>query len=832
MRNPYLLSAIFLALIPSVCFAQISMDEVDRQSFGAIEEPEQLPSVIIDTPPVSLSGLWTLQGIGDDNRNICVPARVPCSIHQALFDAGVIPDPMIGRNDTLAARRSYQSWRLSKTFDYDGKMARPTLLFRGVANRCSISLNGTLLGHHEGMFGGPEYDVGELIRPGENTIDVDLEPIPEDCQWKSYPTENGSWKYTVVINCVYGWHYSCIPSLGIWDDVLLHDAHNEIVNPFIKTLSTSGDIRLSFSLSNPFSGEIVVRVGRTGRSKRPVIQVPVSDVSEQLTYDFHIRKPALWWPNGVGEQPLYEAEIQLISNNKSIASNRVRFGIRTLEMAPLPDGPREDLYNWTFVVNGRPMFVKGTGWCTCDALLRFTRDRYLRFLLAAKEQHVQILRAWGGGLPETDTFYELCDSLGIMVIQEWPTAWGTDRTQNRQALEETVIRNTLRLRNHPSLVMWGGGNETADPTGPVIDMMGAYSISLDGTRPFHRGEPYGGSRHNYYCWWERAPLNNNLTMTASFWGEFGLPSVPVRETVEQYLAGEKYSWPLPDDSGFEHHTPVFGVADDMDRLLQYSDCFTSHTTIEGLIAGTQWAQVEGVRHTLERARTRWPDCSGALSYKLNDNYPAVSWSSVDWYGRKKPMHYFMKSAFEPVTTVLLFDRTDLRGSECDLPWFFLDDMERFAGKKLSAHVRVYDKALNAVMDTTIAFKPEDRVKQIGILRLGRNITDSDLLFFISEVFHGRRQLSRKWYFSNYETAQDILFGASPAKLNVFRLGKTVMLKNISRVPAIGINVESTSVSDKLTLSDNFLWLDPGERKIIKMNIAAPVEVSWLNKQPD
>ena len=120
-------------------------------------------------------------------------------------------------------------------------------------------------------------------------------------------------------------------------------------------------------------------------------------------------------------------------------------------------------------------------------------------------------------------------------MQEWPTAWDSHKTQPVNVLKETVVRNTLRLRNHPSLVMWGAGNESSNPFGEMIDFMGKVSIELDGTRPFHRGEAWGGSKHNYNCWWDGLHLNHNLNMTADFWGEFGIPSLPLKEHVLYYF---------------------------------------------------------------------------------------------------------------------------------------------------------------------------------------------------------------------------------------------------------------------------------------------------------
>ena len=281
-------------------------------------------------------------------------------------------------------------------------------------------------------------------------------------------------------------------------------------------------------------------------------------------------------------------------------------------MAPLPGGERPSLYNWTFVINGRPTFLKGTGWCTMDASMDFSRDRYEQFLTLAPDQNCQMLRCWGSGMPETDDFYDLCDRLGITVMQEWPTAWNSHEDQPFDALEETVRLNTLRLRNHPSLLMYGGGNESTNPAGKAIDMMGRLAIELDGTRPFHRGEPWGGSDHNYACWWGNAHLDRNLNLTGRFFGEFGIASMPVLESVERYLpSDERTLWPPKEKGVFVHHTPVFDTMQDMDRLRQYAGYFTAGATMRRFIDASQIAQAVAVRHTLERARMRWPNCTGA-----------------------------------------------------------------------------------------------------------------------------------------------------------------------------------------------------------------------------
>lgn len=804
--------ALCLACLSIPVSAQKSLDRVDRESFGAGPSPLEMPAermarghlahvAVESTGCVSLDGTWTLEGAEEANAGVKVEAGVPCSIHTALVNSGVIPDPLVARNDTIAERCSYRKWTLSRTFEYYGSFVRPVLYFEGVANKCRVYLNDTLLGAHEGMFGGPEYDLSGKLVNGTNSIRVELDNIGEFCDWNSSPNENGNWKYTVVINCVYGWHYSKIPSLGIWNSVSIRDNWQEMEHPFIATRSLDGEMNLSFNLKDTLNAAVELAVRPKGSKARwQTFKSKSVERTGFQSFDFRISNPRLWWPNGTGEQNVYEAVVRLKRGGKVISEKRTDFGIRTIEMAPFPEGPQEDLYNWTFVVNGRPMFVKGTGWCTCDVLLDFSRERYLTFLQAARDQHVQILRAWGGGLPETDTFYDICDSLGIMVIQEWPTAWGTHDVQPYDVLEETVVRNTLRIRNHPSLVMWGAGNETAWPFGKAIDMMGRKSIELDGTRPFHRGEPWGGSAHNYKCWWEGYPIDHNLTMTARFWGEFGLPSFPDRETMEHYLQGEVYSWPPRPGSILEHHTPTFNGQGDVVRSEIYTDAFLDTDTMDKLILASQMSQAEGVRHTLERARTMWPETTGALSYKLNDNYPAMSWSTIDYYGRKKLGHYTTKMAFEPLTTVLLFDKCNLAGGPVSLPYWFLDDMEVMAGKELNSHLRVYNREMQAVLDTAFAFTAGGRVMKIADVLLSEEQTSSDILFFVSDLYSGHRQLNRNWYVMNYTSHRGALLEAAKADIEVRRHEGSIVLANVSEVPAAGVRA-----------ADSFLWLDPGQK---------------------
>ncbi len=825
--------------------AQSSLDDIDRRAWHDAVSPLQMKAAGMYPFSVkkikscasdrvqSLSGIWTLSGADGINSDISVPCRVPGSIHTALKEAGIIPDPCVGRNDTAAERRSYQRWYVTRTFYYDGTMSSPLLSFKGVANKCRVFVNGVPVAEHEGMFGGPDIAVDKYLKRGENVIKVELLPIPKIYNGGWPATANEAWKHTVVSNCVYGWHYSKIPSMGIWNDVHLVDRPDlRIENPFFITRSVKGDMRMQLTLPKETTGEIRLLVRPYNFEGRPQAFVTtINKVKGNAAFDFNIKEPCLWWPNGTGSQNLYDAEVQLVADGKVQSVCARRFGVRTVEMKPLPEGEREDLYNWTFCINGRDMFVKGTGWCMMDALLDFSKERYDRFLSVARHQNIQLIRAWGGGMPETDIFYELCDEKGIMVMQEWPTAWNSHETQPFGMLEETVALNTVRLRNHPSLVMWGGGNESDKPYGKAIDMMGRLSVELDGSRPFHRAEAWGGSRHNYNCWWDEMHLNHNLNMTARFWGEFGVPSLPHAETVRKYLDGEKYVWQPDKESAFTHHTPIFGTNGEISRLGQYAGYFTSLETLEDAVLGSQMSQVVGVRHTLERARTMWPNTTGALYYKLNDNYPGLSWSSVDYYGAVKPLHYFARRAFEPATTVLLLDRTNMAGQEVKIPYYLLDDNNIVTGKTVKARLSVWNHKMQCVLDTAISVKPKGRVDKIADIVLTKEQTLSEMLYMKTDLIKDDGTLvARNWYFCNYDTRRGVMLESRAADVRTEQDGKNITITNISAFPAVGVTVDVPGQSSQLLLSDNYLWLDPGETVTVGSNISCPAVVSWWNSK--
>ncbi|MFD2333430.1 glycoside hydrolase family 2 protein [Cohnella sp. GCM10020058] len=838
-----------------------SMDEIDREKFAPAGTPLEGDAIAVEltrgdkrhgegVAKLSLDGAWELAMEGAETERLTVPwtdaiaAEVPGSVHTALLEAGIIPDPYVGQNDRIAKSYSFKTWWLRKTFEWDEAGGRTRLLFGGVCDSCAVWLNGRRLGEHKGMFGGPDFEVGDLLRSGANELVVRLDPAP----YLERTTEmndffngmNVGWLTTAVFNNVYGWHYIDLPALGIWRSVTVERTPDiEVNNPFIGTIDASeGLMRLNVELKSdklPIQGELSVTIAPDNFKGEPynfIHAVSEDDTETGLLFEFHIPAPRLWWPNGLGEHPLYKLEVSFSTEEGGATAGTAKcvFGIRTIEMRPTAEGPREDWYNWIFVVNGKPMFVKGANWCTLDALMRFERERYDRFLTLAEESNIQLLRAWGSGMPETDDFYELADRKGLMVIQEWPTAWDSDRVQPFDILEETAVRNTLRLRNHPSLVMWGGGNESADPTGPAIDMFGKLAWELDGTRPFHRGEAWGGSRHNYEVYWSKKPLDRNLSLAWPFIGEFGLASMPNLETVLRYLPeNERDVWPAPEDGTLIHRTPVFNLKWCMDKLLFYSSAFTGNDSIEAFVTGTQLAQATGVRHTLELARSRWPESTGIAFYKLNDNNPAASWSTVDWHGIPKLAYYFIKDAYEPLHAAILL-QTFAPGAEgLSAPVYLFDDAGALKNTAWEVTIRAFDKQLAEIARTVYKENSADEaVRRIGTFELSGEQTDTCPLLLVTELRTPGAPVKRSFSWLNFEQDNGCLFRLPEARLSWQMDGDRVEVVNVGDVPAVAVRLAFGDDEENAAPEEQYFWLDAGETKSIRIGDATIVGVTAWN----
>jgi beta-mannosidase len=347
----------------------------------------------------------------------------------------------------------------------------------------------------------------------------------------------------------------------------------------------------------------------------------------------------------------------------------------------------------------------------------------------------------------------------------------------------------------------------------------------------HRGEPWGGSLHNYDSYWGRQPLDEHLRKEADFFGEYGLACYPVYESVQRYLPdAEKALWPPPPDGAFAFHTPIFNTVQCMDRIAQFARTFAPQdATMEQFVMASQMAQVVCLRHQFERARTRWPHCTGALYYKMNDNFPAASWATADWYGAPKMGHYFMRQTLAPVHACIPVSTVHNRAMWFSQPVFLLDDNDSLKGRAWQVVVRAYDGALREIKRT--AFDGKGSVKSphsVGRFELDTAQTDTAPLLIVNEVRVADALVNRTFFWLNYEFDRGCLFRLPRTTLALTVEGQRAIVTNTGALPAVGVGISRPGHAHDFTVSDNYLWLDPGETRGMAANATEGLAVRAWN----
>ena len=820
---------------------EASVFTVEPQIVGL--STDNAPDIKEDNYVLDLDGVWKMTGEGKIDElakgggwDGAIDATVPGSIHTALFEAGVIDDPYVGDNMKAANKYGGKNWYLKRTFNYEGNGKSVQLCFEGVCNVADFYLNGKKIGSHEGMFGGPYIDVTDTIKKGENTLVVHLKPAKDYTQ-------------TVVFNCSYGWHYAKLYPLGIWQSVSVKDQPTVTLDsPFITTTDyKKGTVDLAINLisqtGGAVKGTLTVEIApKNFEGKTSYFTAAVGGGSETLLrYRADVPDAHLWWPNGYGEQYLYELKTYFKADDGSSSYTVSEFGIRQLDYAPLQSKENTGSYNRQFVINGVKVYMKGAGWCTIDAMMRFTREDYDRILSRAHDAGINFFRSWGGGLVETDEFYDLCDEYGICIYQEWPCCWDSTKTQPADVLYETVILGAKRLRNRPSLVVWGGGNEGEAPySDKVLNNIGKLTYETDGTRDFWRQDGGPGAsniRHDHIWWSGDSPEHYIKIYTQTTYlnmHEYGLGAMMNRQSIEKFATEQELSqWPIKTDSSIAYHTATFDgfygwmetpYGHDIATHMHYASLFTDEQNLDGLIIGSQLSQAQADYPLAINQRIKAPNNSANVIYKMNDNYPGASWSIVDWYGAPKIAYYLMQDAYRSTMAAFKADKYNtidaVNGSSAlSLPVYILDDTVSLQGKTTSVVMTAYDENLQVVKTEEFGGKTGETVNKVGDFTLTSEQTNHTPLIITADLYVGGEFYNRTYMYYNYEYESGCLFYLPRTSLQYSVSGNTVTVKNTGSVPAIGVSLK-TSKEDTFVCSDNYFILTPDQSVDVTVNDAS------------
>ncbi len=655
-----------------------------------------------------LSQGWTLTG---DTLNILeLPVTVPSVVQQNLYEAGLIPHPYHGTVEDQLLWISDHPWSYATHFEVDNKLLDKEvveLVFEGIDTYASVTLNGQKLFDANNQFRIWRTDVKPFLKAKDNLLVVDF-PRYDSTQLALYEAHHPRLpeKYAVTRKAPYqhGWDWAPkYKNVGIWKPVkLVAWSDAKLDNAYIVTQEASesqAKLTLHLDVESTVDGELIAEIRRDGK---PFQSFPFQQGkgNQHKIFSFDMENPQLWWPNEMGEQKQYDFEIVLKSSDKALDYKKIRTGIKTVQMVQEPDDKGFSFY---FKVNGVPMYAKGANYVPEEMIETWIRpENTVELLQMAKDAHFNMLRVWGGGIYPADDFFNICDSLGILVWEDFMYA-GTMYPYDEAFLENAkteALEQVKRLASHPSLALWCGGNEISEgyynwgwqqslgwseqddqAIKAGYDRLFETILPMvvdtyDGSRPYWPSSPskgWGrpesltqGDVHYWGVWWGEMPYEIYREKVGRFNSEYGYQSYPDLNTLQSSADGDadfmalcEYEgdsiYPLVSKNAFlaAHQKHARGARQINDFIERY---YPSAKNFGDYVYKSQLSQAYGMEVAIEAHRTAKPYNMGTLYWQLNDAWPVTSWSSIDYYGNPKVFYERLKTLYAPV--LLSLDKKD------------------------------------------------------------------------------------------------------------------------------------------------------------------------------
>ena len=648
------------------------------------------PNVVMQ----SLNQGWTLTS---DTLSINMQVDVPSVVQQSLYENGLIPHPYLGTVENQLLWISDHPWEYTLHFDADKELLEKEnveLVFEGIDTYAEVSLNGEKLFFADNQFRAWKHDVKNMLKEKDNFLEVHLLRY-DSTQLALYEQHQPKLpeKYAVTRKAPYqhGWDWAPkYKNVGIWKPVNLvgwNEARLE--NAYIVTQTVNAEqaeLMLHLDVENETDGtfEVGVSTCSTTLASR---SLSLTKGRQHSVVPITIDNPQLWWPNEMGEQPLYDFQVVLKKGNKVLDSKSFKSGIRTFEMVDEPDSIGRAFY---FKVNGVPFYAKGANYVPEEMIETWINpDNTLNLLRQAKDAHFNMLRVWGGGIYPSDDFFNICDSLGILIWEDFMYA-GTMYPYDEAFLENARIEaeeQVKLLASHPSLALWCGGNEISEGyynwgwqqslgwseeddkaikagydrlfENILLQAVAEY----DGTRPYWPSSPskgWGrpeslteGDVHYWGVWWGEQPYEMYREKVGRFNSEYGYQSYPDYSTLLKIAQGEELNKDAEVIAAHQKHPRGTRQIDD---FIQRYFPNVQPKDFEEYVHLSQLSQAYGMEIAIEAHRTAKPYNMGTLYWQLNDAWPVTSWSSIDYYGHPKVLQERLKVLYAPV--LLSLDQKD------------------------------------------------------------------------------------------------------------------------------------------------------------------------------
>lgn len=630
---------------------------------------------------ITLDKNWTMSVNDTEEKLSC--GGLPVSMYQTLLKNNRMDNPYYGENEYLARELSRSNCAFYKSFEADERLIahdKVFLRFYGVDTLSEIYLNGVLLGTTDNMFRTYEYDVKSLLKAGENRLEVRISS-PLEYVEKAYEkrkiygvdtTVNG-YPHLRKCHCMFGWDWGPqLPDMGVWRSVELIAANAGIMRNVYAVQRYSKDysaLTLTVSHETDAWGECDREISISLSDGR----VFSAAVKEGENAVFEIANPPLWYPRGYGEQPLQKITARLVRNGETLSEISETIGFRTLTVN-MKNG-------FCFSCNGTDLFAMGANVIPQDQIFPFiTEERTEKFLSDCAKANYNTLRIWGGGYYPDDFFLRKCDEMGFILWEDFMFACSAYRLtpELESTVKAEIYDNVKRMRNHACIGLWCGNNEIesawegwglpedpeskADYVRLFEEIIPSILKETDPERfywpssPSSGGNQYGengvfhktwlndtGNQHYWDIWHNFKPLEEFRKYRFSFCSEYGFEALPSIKTVRSFAEEKDLNLCSP---VMENHQKC--VAGNEKLLYYIAQLCRYPYDFERLIYASQLVQCDAIRSDVEHMRRNRGVCMGSLYWQVNDSNPVISWSSIDYFGRWKGLHYTARRFYAPV----------------------------------------------------------------------------------------------------------------------------------------------------------------------------------------
>jgi len=789
---------------------------------------------ILETPikEISLNHNWLVKSAND---SINLITNIPNEIHFDLYNNKMIPHPFFGDNEKNIQWVAENDWIYEKEFDVDSSFLTTEnieLVFEGVDTYSDIYLNNIEILKTFNQFRQWKADVKSILQRSKNNLKIIIsspfviENIKEMNHGFLPPSD--SRVFTRKAAYVYGWDWGPrIVTSGIWKPVKIVGWNGPILKDVFIIQDSLTDrkayLTAKFEIYSTKPAEVTLFV--YGNKQKLMTETGDQSIDVKLEIDY----PDLWWPSGLGDQKLYKIDCSLIHNDFGVQTITKKIGLRTIDLVQEKDSLGKSFY---FKVNGIPVFMKGANYIPMQI---FGNDvdtsKYVRLINDAVESNMNMLRVWGGGIYEHDIFYDLCDEKGILVWQDFMFANGMYPVDSftLENIEFEVREQIKRLRNHPSIALFCGNNEITEAWANwgwknkysidqqkkmeedynkifhklLPNLVNLYSPQIPywpSSPQFGRGDKRSnleGDSHYWGVWHDEEPFAMYEQKVPRFMSEFGFQSYPSLKTLSNWFDEKDLDYDSQVLQNHQKHPKGNKLIKKyMEREYIVPENFAEFIYVSQLL------QAEGIAKGIEAHRRAKPYCMGSLYWQLNDCWPVVSWSGIDYEGRWKALQYFAKKSFEPV--ILSLERNDET-----LNIYLVNDKNEWIEGYLTFRLMNFDGKKSLQAEEYFKIKPNcvELLRSLDITKYAQVDLNAAVL---NIGFDGNVKVSEKNFYFVKPKEMNLL--KPEIKITIEKEENHFVLLLLSDVLAKNVFVESDIDG---SFSDNFFDLIPGEEKRIE-----------------